>query len=176
MGRPKKIVTETATEVTTTAEPVAPTVVVRSRDEIVKSRPKRVPIHEQRDKLSTTQKPGFVRRWVNDVVGRLEKFDRAGWVPVDRNDVDVNHGEVAGSNTHLGSGVSKDVGRTRAGDGTQAVLMEIPIELYEEDQAAKQRIVDESDRAMKKNIRDNDFYGDVTRETRVARKISADSE
>jgi len=175
MGRPKKIVTETAAEVTTPVEATAPTVVVRSREEITKSRPKRVPIHEQRDTLSTTQKPGFVRRWVNDVVGRLDKFDRAGWVPADRNDVDVNHGEVTGSNTALGTGVSKDVGRTRAGDGTQAILMEIPVELYEEDQKAKQKVVDESDRAMKKNIRDNDFYGEVKRETRVTRKLTQDS-
>ena len=176
MGRPKKIVPENSTEVVSPVESVAPTVVVRSRDEITKNRPKRVPIHEQRDKLATSQKPGFVRRWVNDVVGRLEKFEKAGWVPADRNDVDVNHGEVAGSNTALGTGVSKDVGRTRAGDGTQAILMEIPIEYYEEDQAAKQKIVDDSDRAMKKNIRDNDFYGEVKRETRVTRKITPDSD
>jgi hypothetical protein len=54
--------------------------------------------------------------------------------------------------------------------------MEIPLEFYEEDQLAKQKVVDDSERAMKKTIRDNDFYGKLEKTSSLMGKKSPDSE
>ena len=143
---------------------------MRDRKELDAQRPKRVPIHEQRDQMSTDQRPGFVRRWVNDVPGRVEKFLRGGYEVVRDDEVKVGDGGVTDSNIALGTGARKNVGRTRSEDNTQAVLMEIPKELYEEDQKAKQAVVDATDKVLKRNIRENDFYGDVKQTSSFAKK------
>lgn len=157
MGRPKKVVSTNAPEA---IEAVA--VMPRSRDVEKVIHPKRVPLHEQRDQLTTTSRSGFVRRWVNDVAGRVDKFLRAGYEPVQDTNVQVGEDGVTNNNIALGSGARKMVGRTREGDGTQAVLMEIPKELYEEDQKAKAAKIDAVDKVLKRSIVENDFYGSVT--------------
>ena len=144
-----------------------PTPMMRDRSEVQTSRPKRVPIHEQRDQLTTNQKAGFVRRWVNDIPGRVEKFIKAGYAVV--TDKDVTVGDT-NSNMALGTGARKDVGRTRQGDGTQAVLMEIPKDWYDEDHAAKAKVVEASERAMKRGKDDNDFYGEIKQSSSFAKK------
>ncbi len=141
---------------------------MRDRKELTAQRPKRVPIHEQRDQMSTNQREGFVRRWVNDIPGRVEKFLRGGYEVVRDDEVQVGDGE--NNNIALGTGARKNVGRTRAEENTQAVLMEIPKDLYEEDQKAKQAAVDATDKVLKRNIRDNDFYGDVKQTSSYSRK------
>lgn len=143
---------------------------IRDRKELAAQRPKRVPIHAQRDQMTTDQRPGFIRRWVNDVPGRVEKFLRGGYEIVKNDDVKVGDGGVTDNNIALGTGARKNVGRTRIGDGTHAVLMEIPEDLYEEDQKAKQAVVDATDKVLKRNIRENDFYGDVKQSSTFARK------
>jgi hypothetical protein len=146
---------------------VAPTPMMRDRSEITSNRPKRVPIHEQRDQLSTNQKQGFVRRWVNDVPGRVEKFIKAGYAVVTDKDVVVGD---ENSNMALGTGARKNVGRTRQGEGTQGILMEIPKDYYDEDQKAKAKLVDASEQAMKRGKDENDFYGDIQQSSSFARK------
>lgn len=75
-------------------------------------------------KLAAPQRAGFVRRWVNDVVGRVDRFKSNGWDPVTDHGVDVRH--VGGAKAPL-----------------NAVLMEIPEEFYNEDQQKKlARVVD----------------------------------
>lgn len=143
---------------------------VRDRKELAAQRPKRVPIHEQRDQMGTDQRPGFIRRWVNDIPGRVEKFLRGGYEVVRDDEVKVGDGGVTDNNIALGTGARKNVGRTRAGEGTHAVLMEIPIELYEEDQRAKQAAVDATDKVLNRSIRENDFYGEVEKTSSLSRK------
>lgn len=154
------------TEVAAVEVETTPTPMMRDRSEVQASRPKRVPIHEQRNQLSTNQKVGFVRRWVNDIPGRVEKFIKAGYAVVTDKDVTVGDSD---SNMALGTGARKDVGRTRHGDGTQAVLMEVPKEWYDQDQAAKANIVDAADRAMKRGKDDNEFYGDIKQSSSFTR-------
>lgn len=143
---------------------------IRDRKELAASRPKRVPIHEQRNQMSTEQREGFVRRWVNDIPGRVEKFFRAGYEVVKDDEVTVGEGGVTDNNIALGTGARKNVGRTRAGEGTQAVLMEIPVDIYEADQKAKQAQVDATDKVLKRNIRENDFYGSVKETSSFSKK------
>lgn len=147
----------------------SPAPMMRDRDEIKQNRPKRVPIHEQRNQLTTTHKEGFVRRWVNDIPNRIDKFLRAGYAVVTDKNVIVGDDN---SNMALGTGARKNVGRTRHGDGTQAVLMEIPKELYDEDQRAKAAIVDAADQAMKRGKVENDFYGDIKQSSSLAKKLA----
>lgn len=129
------------------------------------NRPKRVPIHEQhRNVMTASQKPGFVRRWVNDVAdasggSRIEKFKLAGYMVVE-DEVKVGDTQVKNQNQTLGTGARKVVDSS----GKTAVLMEIPKELYEEDQRAKQRQVDaqEADivRTIKKS-RESGAHGEL---------------
>jgi hypothetical protein len=117
----------------------------RTRD-LNKGRPKRVPLHEQkRDILTAPQREGFVRRIVNDVGNRIERFQKAGWQVVE--DPDIFIGEGVNNNQTLGTGARKGVG-----GGITGVLMELPKEIYDEDQAAKQRELDEKEREMRRSL------------------------
>lgn len=104
------------------------------------TRQKRVPMHE-RMPLSADSRPGFRRRVVNDVPGRIDRLKLAGWTVVE--DGTKLGDTYAGQASGVGSQSSKPVGR-----GINGILMEIPEELYNEDQATKQRMIDETEKAM----------------------------
>jgi S1-C subfamily serine protease len=86
-----------------------------------------------------------VRRLVNDVDDRIERFQKAGWTPVEGEQVGDAH---AGDPSSVGSATVKSVGA-----GTKALLMEIPKEYYDADQADKQTKVDELEAAMEQDIK-----------------------
>lgn len=123
------------------------------------NRPQRVPLHEQRDKIAVRNRdPNYTYRWVvnNNASDpdRVDRFLRAGW------EVDTD------SRTTVGDpGVDDQLNKTSSvkerhmGGGQKATLMRIKNEWYEEDQAAKQRKVDESEEAMKREVT-KDRYGD----------------
>ena len=108
-----------------------------------KTRPTRTPISGGRDILAVqNQDPNYVYRWVNDISGRIERFKAAGYEPVTA-DVEVGT-KAVDRNSKLGSVITRSVGGT-----ITAVLMRIPKEWYDEDQAAKQAQIDESDRMLR---------------------------
>ena len=108
-----------------------------------KKRPNRTPIRGGRDILAVqNQDPNYVYRWVNDTTGRIERFKAAGYEPVTA-DVEVGT-KAVDRNSKLGSVITRSVGGT-----ITAVLMRIPKEWYDEDQAAKQAQIDESDRMLR---------------------------
>lgn len=172
MGRPRKTVTETDSneESTEAAEVTVP----RSRNEIAAGRPKRVPLFDQRDMMTVPTKPGYVRRWVNDVGIRVERFKLAGWTIVDDAEVQVGELGVTDNNVALGSGARKHVGRTRTTDNTYAVLMEIPEEWYREDQAAKMAKVDETEAEIRRKTREENFYGEFHQSTGLRKRRTSD--
>ena len=107
-----------------------------NRDEALKTmRPKRVPLHEQRrNRLTfTNQDPNYVYRVVNDIDERIEQFKLAGYEVVEHK-VKVGDTAVVDGNVSIGSGA-----RVHVGSGRNAVLMRVPRDIYEEDQAKKQR-------------------------------------
>ena len=90
--------------------------------------PRRIPVG-QRDVLTAKKNPGFVRRFVNDEPGRIERFKDAGYNIV----TDEAIGDEAlGAGSAIGSSANKHVGH-----GQRAVLMEIREDWYNEDQASK---------------------------------------
>lgn len=107
-------------------------------------RPERVPLHRQ-NILHADTRPGYVRRLVNDQDDRIERFKKAGWSPVEDEQVGDPH---AGDASSLGSMTTKSVGA-----GMKAVLMEIPEEHYQEDQRDKQKRVNELEEAMEQDIK-----------------------
>jgi hypothetical protein len=124
------------------------------------SRPKRVPLHEQkRNVLTISDKdPNYVYRIVNDTGDRINQFKLAGYEVVEHK-AKVGEAEVADRNTSLGSGA-----RTPVGAGTVGILMRIPRDIYDEDQRAKQREIDAKEKllvrkAKKSTESDDGTYG-----------------
>ena len=117
-----------------------------------KNRPKRVPI-ATRNILTTDQRDGFVRRWVNDTPGRVQMFEDAGYEIV-REPTKVGD-DRAGEASNVGASIT----RKSVGAGQEAVLMEIPIEFYEEDQAAKEQSLKSKEASLIPNELKSDTYG-----------------
>ena len=117
-------------------------------------RPKRVPVGGPRNILTVAQKdPNYVYRWVNDVPGRIAAFKEGGYEVV-TSDNEVGD-KTVDRGSKLGSAITKSVG----GQIT-AVLMRIPREWYDEDQAAKQKEVDILEATMRDQSQRGD-YGSV---------------
>lgn len=132
---------------------------VRDREkQLTESHPKRVPLHEQvRDKMTTSQRKGYVRRFVNDIGDRVERFKQAGYSVVEE-PTKVGEDNVVSQNQTLGSGARRHVG-----GGVRSILMEIPEELYKADQAIKQADIREREKSIVKPKKSSsDGSGDGT--------------
>lgn len=116
----------------------------KTRQQILMAkRMKRKPINSA-DVLTVNKsdkEDGYIYRFVNDVPGRVKKYMDGGYEPVE--DKIETKTPQAGDASQLGSVV-----RTHVGDGTQAVLMRIEQELYDEDQAAIQAKTDKTAQAI----------------------------
>lgn len=93
-----------------------------------RGRRKRKPFGNQDQKLAYPNRDGYHRHWFNDVPGRLQRAQEAGYEPVNGPD---------------GKPVSMVVGVGRGGAALTAYLHEIPLEYYEEDMAANDSVVHE---------------------------------
>lgn len=122
-----------------------------------KRRPRRTSINGTRNVLTVQGKePGFVYRIVNDDGDRVGQMEDIGYEVVCDSSVKVGDRRVANA-TQQGSPVRVSVGR-----GVQGVLMRIPKEFYDEDQAAKQNNLNELDAQMKREIKTSADYGKVS--------------
>jgi len=102
---------------------------------------KRTPV-ASRNIMTTGQRDGFTRRFVNDTPGRIEMFKEAGYEPV-REPTKVGDNR-AGESSNMGTSVvSKNVG-----GGHRAILMEIPDKYYQEDQGAKERQLEKKEKSL----------------------------
>ena len=126
-----------------------------SEDKNKPNRPKRIPLGT-RNVLTAPKREGYVRRFVNDTPGRIKQFEDAGYSVV-RDNIEIGDPK-AGKGNKVGSAVSKPVG-----GGTKGVLMEIKKEWYQEDQKAKQDVILEGERDMKRQLNSgaNGTYGGV---------------
>lgn len=95
--------------------------------------------------------PNYEYRIVNDVDDRITQFQEAGYELVANDAVKVGDKRV-NSTTSEGS-----VKQMSVGQGTKAYLMRIKKEWYDEDQAVKQRQVNEIERATKEKALDGTY-------------------
>lgn len=116
-----------------------------SNEKKVEQPRKRIPLGS-RNILTAPKKPGFVRRFVNDVGDRVQMFKDAGWDAVADGTTagDVKLGRPA----NIGSATNPSVG-----NGQRAVLMEIPEEIYAADRAESQAKITEVENQIKRNSR-----------------------
>lgn len=106
----------------------------------------RVPVGGPRDILSVpNQDPNYVYRWVRDDMGRIDQFKAGGYEVVER-------GHRVGEST-VDKGTRLGTAYTMSRGTATLVLMRIPKEWYDEDQAAKQGQVDALDSAMKQETK-----------------------
>jgi hypothetical protein len=97
----------------------------------------RVPFGTPQLKLASDPRPGFHRRYFNDVPGRIQRALNAGYSHVK----DDN-----------GNNVTTTVGVAKEGGALAAYLMEIPKELYDADQAAKMEAIDAFDESLRRGV------------------------
>lgn len=124
-------------------------------------RPKRIPVSGVGRNILTVvgKDPNYAYRWVNDTDQgmRIEKFKQGGWEVVQK-DTEIKVGDrVVDQGSVVGSSVTRYVGQK-----TTAVLMRIPLEWFEEDQAAKQAELDAIDEAMRAEASAPGNYGSLT--------------
>lgn len=118
----------------------------------------RIPLGAKRDILNVQNTPsGYKDRIVNDVDGRIERFKQAGYELVEDAELGTSHVD---GNQAVSGVVSKDVGK-----GVTGYLMRQREDHFIEDQAAKQRKIDESESDMRRNVKSNQStdgtYGEV---------------
>ena len=95
---------------------------------------KRIPLGQHVAKLSYPVRPGYVRRWVSEIPGRIERALGAGW----------SHVKDPNTKKPVGQVVDQSLGEK----GRRGYLMEIPEALYDEDQKVKQDSLDEVDKLI----------------------------
>lgn len=134
----------------------------RTANSPAQARPTRTPLNSRQRLSVRNREAGYVYRIVNanleDDPDRVARFMEAGYelVPKDKGG-SVGDAKVDNP-TSLGSASEISVGQ-----GTKAVLMRIREDWYKEDQAAKQREIDEIERTMKQGKAD---YGTFTQEVK----------
>ncbi len=124
----------------------------------VPERPRRIPVSGPRDVLTVAGKdPNYVYRMVNDVDDRIERFKRGGYeIVTSEHEIGMSTVERSTRTGKFGAAVTKQVG-----GGVTAVLMRIPKEFYDEDQAAKAAEVDKTEAAMRELGKKQGEYGEV---------------
>ena len=125
-------------------------------------RPKRTPFTF--NKLKFPDHPGYVRRVVSDVDGgmRVAAFESAGWKVVTDPLATVNSDKNVNTVSQIGSGINRHVGVDERGQSIKGVLMEIPEEWYNEDQAAKKAQIDETEKGLRRVDKDGVVGGLTT--------------
>jgi len=104
-------------------------------------RKKRVPLYEK-SVLQAEEREGYKRRWVNDDGPRIKNFLDAGYTFV-QDPFATKIDKSSGIPSQMGSAV-----KTKVGQNLFAYLMEVPMEFYLEDQAIKQKRVDETEESF----------------------------
>lgn len=120
-----------------------------------RARRTRSPIDGRRNILTVKGlAPGMVGRWVDNTLERIEPLMDRGYEAV-RNPVQV--GDVSiDAGAKIGAVITK-----RVGGGREQILMQIPKEWYDADQAEKQKIVDAREAATRQEDKGQNFYGKV---------------
>lgn len=120
----------------------------RAKERTETGRSRRIPMGVPQAKLGIAQKPGYVRRWVNDWPGRLLRAQQAGYEFV----ADATSKDEDGR-------MKRHVGTHPDGSPLFAYAMEIREEFYKEDQLAKEASLKEVDAAIRRGVPQGDQAG-----------------
>lgn len=119
-------------------------------------RTSRASVNGTRAVLSVSGKePGYEYRVVNDVGDRVATMIERGYEVVTDPNVKVGDRRVANPSQE-GSPVMASVGQ-----GIKGYVMRIKKEWYDEDQASKQKQVDEMERSIRQDAAKEGLYGDI---------------
>lgn len=119
-------------------------------------RPRRTSINGVRNVLTVSGKdPSYVYRVVNDTGDRVSQMEGIGYEVVKDPNVTVGDRRIANP-TKEGSPV-----KVAVGGGTQAYVMRIPKEFYDEDMKAKLKSVDDMEKGTLREAKQNSDYGKV---------------
>ena len=111
---------------------------------VLEKRTARKPLHQRGPQTINGDKdPNYVYRFVNDTGSRIANFQSAGYEFVEDKELVVGDSRVFDP-SDIGSGK-----RVTSNDGTVSYLMRTKKEYYNEDQAAKAALIDETEQAMK---------------------------
>ena len=99
--------------------------------------------------------PNYVYRFVNDTGSRVANFQAAGY------EIVRDENLVVGDNRVFDPSASETGKKVISNDGTVSYLMRIKKEWHEEDQAAKQAYIDETEGAIKQTASQGADYGSV---------------
>lgn len=116
------------------AQPVAADPVAAPAETLAPAQGARRPFGARRQRLENPPIPGFQCYWFNDIADRIGEAKEAGYEHV----TDAS-----------GKPVCKVVGVMEGGGALKAYRMKLPIEFYEQDQAAKEAPRAEIDAAMR---------------------------
>lgn len=127
------------------------------------NRPERVPLFKQQV-FTAPNRPGFIRRWVNDLPGRIDAFKKAGWT-IAVEDIENTHNGLAQVESQLGTTVTRVVNRGLDAPCRNAVLMEIDEEWYRADKAEQQRLIEITEAAFDRHgvHKSTGMYGSIQR-------------
>lgn len=118
-------------------------------------RPTRTPIGSRNLLTVRGKDPGYSYRIVNDTEDRIQRFLDAGY------EVVTAEGTKVGDNRASQASVLGSKQVFSVGGGTKGVLMRIKKEWFDEDQANKQKKVDDMEASIKKKALDG-TYGSLT--------------
>ena len=123
---------------------------------VKRNKKERIPVNGNTKNILTVSNrdPDYKYRWVLNDPDRVAKFKEAWYEVVERTD-DLRVGD---RKVDTSAGTSSIV-ETRAGMGRKYVLMRLPKELWEEEQRAKQKQVDDSEAEMQREAKQG-RYGD----------------
>ena len=100
------------------------------------------------NKLSFPQREGYMRRIVNLKGDRVARLQRLGWSVVSDSAIQIGDAAVSEMNTEIdGAVVTVD-----QGTGMKACLMEIPLDIYQADQAIKAESIRETESQMRRSV------------------------
>jgi hypothetical protein len=128
-----------------------------SADRPDRSKKTRTPLGARNRLTFSNLDPEFQYRVINDVDDRLMRAQEAGYEFVESPE-QLGDKKVAEA-SKIGTSVSKPVG-----NGTIGYLMRIPKKWYEEDQAAKQKQIDQTEAALKPETQKDQYGPGLTNE------------
>jgi hypothetical protein len=129
-------------------------------------RPIRVPVSSSRAPLVVKglDTKNFSNRWVADIDDRITDFLNGGYEFVPKNAIEQAGEATVDTSKGLDNRITKSGGR-----GVKLYLMRIPMNLFKEDQAAKEREIAKTVEAMKSPGKGSD-YGQVKIESQDPNK------